>query len=78
MAIVSEKSFNFSETILIEHQISDQVRNDNVSSMTENPERTLQSAGAGEGGWIWVGATEAAVELHWFVAATHLEDILAE
>ena len=38
----------------------------------------LESAGAGEGGWVWVGATEAAVEIHWLVAATHLEDVLAE
>ena len=78
MAIVSEKSFNFSETILIERQISDQVRNDNVSSMTENPERTLQSAGAGEGRWVWVCATEAAVEVHRLIAATLLQDVLAE
>ncbi len=39
--------------------------------------RGLEAAGAGEGRWVRISATEAAVEIHRLVAATHLEDVLA-
>ena len=50
-----------------------------VESITHTDRNvSLQSAGAGEGGWVRVGATEAAVEGHRLFAATLFEDIVAE
>ena len=37
-----------------------------------------EAAGAGEGCGVGIGATEAAVEVHRLVAATHFEDVVAE
>ena len=38
----------------------------------------LKTTGAGESLWIWICTTEAAVEGHRLLAATHLEDVVAE
>ena len=66
MTIVSEKHEDFSETMFY------------TKSPCSKDFLDLQSACTSEGCRVRISATEAAVEIHRLVAATLLEDVLAE
>ena len=62
-------------SLRISHHHQDDIQDETQSGYCGSSE--LQAAGAGEGCGVGIGATEAAVEVHRLVAATHLEDVLA-